>query len=171
MKTKTTDLAIDPTQLPVRDVMHKDVLTLQVDATVEEAITLLDEYRVSGAPVLDDADHLVGVFSLRDVARREHLAGDRLAVESRPGPGVLDDEGELVDPDFFSREDYSPDVLGRVRVGEWMTGGVVTVAPDAPLSEVCRTLLSESIHRVFVVEDGALRGVFSSYDLVRLLAR
>jgi len=52
----------------VRDVMTPDPLTIQADASVEDAATLLVERDVSRLPVLE-GDRLVGVVSKSDIVR------------------------------------------------------------------------------------------------------
>lgn len=52
----------------VRDVMTPDPLTVQADATVEDAATLLVDRDVSRLPVLDGG-RLVGVVSKSDIVR------------------------------------------------------------------------------------------------------
>ncbi len=55
--------------LTAKDVMSKTVLTVRDDLTVRQVAEVLDENEISGAPVLDDEGSLLGVVSLRDVAR------------------------------------------------------------------------------------------------------
>ena len=46
-----------------RDVMTTNVITINGDATIEQAIALLLEFRISGTPVIDDQQRLVGIIS------------------------------------------------------------------------------------------------------------
>ncbi|HET6497967.1 MAG TPA: CBS domain-containing protein [Coriobacteriia bacterium] len=52
----------------VRDVMTREPITIQADASVEDAATLLVERDVSRLPVLD-GDTLVGIVSKSDIVR------------------------------------------------------------------------------------------------------
>jgi CBS domain-containing protein len=170
-KTKSSAGAIVPSQILARDIMQTDVLTLRPDDSVESAITLLDEYHISGAPVVDATGRPLGVLTASDIARREHVQEGRLAVE---GLGEMLDLGDEAEESNLEREisnldGYSPEIIGRVCIRDWMTPSFVSVAPDATLLEICRCMLDESIHRVFIVEGRELRGVVSTYDLVRLL--
>ena len=58
-------------QLTAKDVMCSEVLALRADMTVREAAEFLTGHQFSGAPVLDDKGHLVGVASLTDLAENE----------------------------------------------------------------------------------------------------
>lgn len=46
----------------------------------------------------------------------------------------------------------------------------VVVGPDTPVGEVARIMIERRFHHVVIAEDGLMRGVVSSLDLVRLLA-
>jgi CBS domain-containing protein len=46
-----------------RDVMCSDVITISVDATVGDAMRVLLEKDISGAPVVDEQGELVGIVS------------------------------------------------------------------------------------------------------------
>ena len=52
-----------------------------------------------------------------------------------------------------------------------MTEHLVHVRPDMPIPQVARTLRENQIHRVLVLEDGNLRGIVSTFDLVGLLEK
>lgn len=62
------------------------------------------------------------------------------------------------------------DAWKSLTVGDVMTRDVLTVTPDAPLSEAAKLMVANRIHRVVVVADGdtcAPIGVLSMGDLVR----
>jgi len=47
----------------VRDVINTDVLTISAGATVDEAVHLLVDNHISGLPVVDEQERLVGIVS------------------------------------------------------------------------------------------------------------
>lgn len=53
----------------VREVMSQPARTCPVDATVEEAATLMHEHDVARLPVVDDGGRLVGLVSRGDIIR------------------------------------------------------------------------------------------------------
>ena len=62
--------------MTVGDVMSREVVTVPPGASLKEAARLLVEYRISGVPVVDNQNHVVGVVSEADVlAKAEELAG------------------------------------------------------------------------------------------------
>ena len=163
---------IDSSQILARDLMRTDLLRLSADDSVESAIAMFEEYHVSGAPVIDGTGKPRGVLSASDITKRDHVRRGQLATEHHGHLGGLDEgsDGSELDLEVFGRDDYSPELLGRVRIAEWMSPGIVSVSPETDLAAVCRLMIEESIHRVFVVENGKLCGVVSSMDVVRLVA-
>jgi CBS domain-containing protein len=165
--------SMTPNPVRARDLMRTDVAILAPGDTIESALALFEEARISGAPVVSDG-RLVGVLTLADVSRTEHLSGDRMQTrrESDLAEPVGEERTDELDPEevFYSKEDYSAELLGRDLVGDWMTSEAVTVAPDAPLERICRTMVENRIHRVFVAEEQKLVGLISSFDIVRLVA-
>ena len=132
------------------DVMRTDVLSLNPNATMGEAVTTLAEYGVHGAPVVDAVGALVGVLTLTDVVRRDSVREENEQNEARGWASLagLDDE--------FVRD--------------WMTDKVTTVGQQADLKDLCGLMSKEQIHRVFVVDQGRLTGVVSALDVVGFLA-
>ena len=49
------------------DIMTKDVVSVRPETTVQEAVDLFELYRVSGLPVLDGQQRLVGVITEYDL--------------------------------------------------------------------------------------------------------
>jgi CBS domain-containing protein len=60
----------DLLSLTAGDLMNRNVLALRADMPLREAARELIHAGVRGAPVVDDMDHCVGVFSVSDIARR-----------------------------------------------------------------------------------------------------
>ena len=53
--------------LKARDIMTKNVITVTPQTTVRELATLLLKKKISGAPVVDEADKVVGVVTESDL--------------------------------------------------------------------------------------------------------
>ena len=149
--------------LRAKDIMTTGVRTFRRDHTLAAANRELLATGHWGAPVVDVEGRLLGVISRSDVAQvvaASPLPTDRLPVEAIHELASRGALGEL-SGDAAKR-------LDRTHVGEVMQRQVVSVSPDALLTEVARTLSTRGIHRVFVVEDEKLAGVITSQDFVRL---
>jgi CBS domain-containing protein len=152
--------------LRARDVMTREIVSVAEDATVRELVGLLQEHEISGAPVVNARGKITGVVSLSDVAS---VSGEREAIAP-----------EHADPDLYVHDwedKVNPDELRQLHVEEEgllvrdiMTPRVYTVAADAPLAEVARTLVSGHVHRLLVAERDRLVGIVSTVDLLRSMA-
>jgi len=139
------------------DVMTATVVLTRPDASVREAAQLMLQNRISGLPVLDSEQRLVGIVTEGDFLRR----GETGTVRRRPrwlefllGPGKL-------------AEDYVR-AYGR-KIEEIMTPDPVCIPPDMPLEEVVRTMERHRVKRLPVVQDGRLIGIVSRANLVQAL--
>lgn len=156
------------------DIMQKKVAQLSPSDSIETAVALFEGMHIGGAPVVDSSGRPVGVLSSSDIAQSAHVHSGRIEVErsdfvfpDQNGEGEEDNTGE---EEIFAKEGFSPGVQGRENVGDWMSAGFVSVPPEASLKSVCQVMLEQQIHRVFVVEQRKLRGVITSFDVVRCVA-
>ncbi len=148
----------DIRELRVGDVMETDWPTLGPESTVEEAIKLFAEERVSGAPVVEDG-RLVGIITEGDLIFQD---------ADVKAPGFLDILGGIVplgDTDEYRREALKS---AGVTVGEVMTDDPVTVTPEATLAETA-TIMADRRKKILpVVEGGRLVGVITRMDILTL---
>ncbi|MDJ0867339.1 MAG: CBS domain-containing protein [Myxococcota bacterium] len=148
-----------------REVMQTGVVTLSPDDPLHVAQQLFYEEGIHGAPVVDDLGRVVGVLSSTDVLRAVLEAKEVDPSEPATYRADLDDA--------FGAWHMAPaDFKERVRdavVSEYMTESSVEVAPDTSVPQLAKLMRENGIHRVIVVEDGALQGIVTTFDLVGLL--
>jgi CBS domain-containing protein len=147
-----------------RELMEQHVLTLSPETSLLDAHRLFVEEEIGAAPVVD-GDRVTGVITNADLVRAVEEERDTASVET----SYLRDLLSYSSPDWGSVPEDLQDRLGQLRVSDAMTQGVVSVPPDASAAEVARTMRTNRLHHVFVIEDGALRGVISTYDLLKLV--
>ncbi len=54
-------------KMMVKDIMKKDVLTIQANSTIEEAALLMYKNKIGGLVVMDDQDSVIGVITETDI--------------------------------------------------------------------------------------------------------
>src|SRR4030067_1527824 len=54
-------------KIAVRDVMRKKVVTVKRESNIHEVSVLFSENRISGLPVVDEENHVIGVVSEADI--------------------------------------------------------------------------------------------------------
>ena len=142
------------------DVMTKEVLTVKPDATVRDVATLLAQRGISGVPVVDANNRVVGIVSEGDLLHRTEIGTERRPKRHRSW--WLDSFASGIATDYVKSH-------GR-KVEDVMTREVITVAETTELADVAVLLETNGIKRVPVVTDGRLVGIISRANLVRALA-
>jgi CBS domain-containing protein len=102
--------------------------------------------------------------TLREAAQRmtERSVGAAVVIdEQAPGPGILSERDILTS--LGSGED--PDVE---RVGDHMSGSVISAAPDWSLERAAVEMAGRHIRHLVVVDRGELVGILSMRDIVRV---
>jgi acetoin utilization protein AcuB len=151
----------------VGEVMRVEVLTVAPDLSLPELESRLLKRRVGGYPVVENG-RLVGIVSRSDIVRQ-------LSVERSVGGALANfDPNESSDAALEKVVASISEYIGRrmevLTVRDAMITEVITARPDEALVEAARRMLEARVHRLPVVEDGALRGILTSSDFVRLFA-
>lgn len=146
--------------MKARDVMTSTVYTVAADTPVAAIARLLLERKISGAPVVDAENRVIGVVSERDLMRRPETGTMR-----RPGwwLGLVASSDELAADYVKTHGTRARDVMSRP---------AITVDEDTDLADVAALLDRRGIKRVPVVRDGRLVGIISRANLLQgLLGR
>jgi CBS domain-containing protein len=145
------------------DVMTTDVITISPDASVNELAKLLSDKGISGVPVVDSDNRLVGIVSEGDLLHRAEIGTDRWPERRRSWwLEMVASESDDAARDYIKAH-------GR-RVRDIMTPDVVTVSEITELADVASLLEQKHIKRVPVMQNGNLVGIISRANLVRALA-
>lgn len=141
----------------VVDIMVKDVVSVGPEASLREVASLMLERRISGVPVVDDAQRVLGIVSEGDLIRRPEIETDRAP------------RGWLAL--FLSDEERARSFVkshGR-KAREVMTRPAICVMQGTPLTDVVRLMERHRVKRLPVVEHGKLAGLVTRADLLRAL--
>lgn len=139
-------------------VMTREVIKVHPITPVSEIIELLIRHRISGLPVVDESEHVVGIISKRDLLHRIEDEPDQAAT-----PWLRRIFSPRADPDHFIK------AHGR-RAADLMTPRPIMVEEDTPLYRVAQTLERHHISRVPVALQGRLRGIITRSNLLHGLA-
>jgi len=145
-----------------RDIMNKNVITVQEDATIEEVAGILTENNISGAPILNKEGNLVGIVTEEDLLHKE---------TNPRTPGFLNILGAFIYINGLERyrEDFKK--LAAQRASEIMTTDVITVGGDIEIERVAALMVDNDINRVPVVENNSVIGIISRADIIKTLAQ
>ncbi len=143
-------------KIAVQDVMTHRVYTVMKDAELQEAAGILAEQKISGMPVVDEKDRVIGVLSEADI-----MAAVGLGKKRSVGDLLRRLLGETV----------SAKKTGHL-VGDVMSTPPVTIGPFEDVKDVAAILDKRRIKRLPVVDyDMKLLGIVSRGDIIRAMGK
>jgi CBS domain-containing membrane protein len=132
--------------LKVKDVMSREVRTVQRNDQLALADRLMRDERIRHLAVIDEAGDVCAVVSQRDLFR-----------------GAL-----LRALGYGSRAEDT--MLRQVVVKEAMSAEIFTTTPETPVSEAARVMVERKVGCLPVLDGGKLVGIVTETDFVRLVA-
>lgn len=136
-----------------REIMSRDVITVKKDTDIHEAGRLLIKHKISGMPVVDDNNRVIGMITEADLLTmagipRGHVFNDMVMKYVLGKPTPHHREGKKVE--------------------DVMSDHVITVHPTTSAREIAAILDKKRIKRVPVVDnENRLVGIVSRGDIVR----
>ena len=140
------------------DVMVTNVITVGLDACLQDVAHLLLTNRISAVPVVDSDGKVVGIVSEGDLMRRAEAGTGR----RRSWWLSLLTGKEVLAAQYVKEHSR--------KVADVMTRDVITATPDTPLQDIANILEKNSIKRVPIIEDGKMVGLVSRANLLQALA-
>ncbi|WP_421909844.1 CBS domain-containing protein [Methanolacinia petrolearia] len=148
----------------VKDVMTPDPVTIQADAKVSEAASILRKRRIGGIPVMD-GERLAGIVTETDLL-------------SLLDVGELSDDLWLPSPleiieipirEFVNWEKTRKALtyISESPISDIMSTDVIYIDENAEIEEAAKLMLSEGIARLPVVKSDRLVGIVTRQDIVR----
>jgi CBS domain-containing membrane protein len=143
-------------RVPVKEVMTNNVVFVKRDADLHEAARILSENRISGMPVIDDNNRVIGVISEADLLmlagmKKEHVFKDIVR--------------HILGEPVSAR-------TGGNRVEDVMSFPPITSKADDDIAEVANVLDEKRIKRLPVVDaEGRLIGIVSRADIVKTISK
>lgn len=145
----------------VQDFMTANPVTAKSLDSVETVLKLLEDGHISGLPVVNDNNEVIGVISETDLLFKE-----------RPirMPLYLTFLGSVIYLEPLDKfEQQLKKSLGML-VQDVMTPEPITIRTDAPISEAASLMLDKQINRLPVVDQAnKLTGILTRSDLMRVL--
>jgi CBS domain-containing protein len=150
----------------VKEIMEKKVISLKPDDTLKDAVLKFSKNDISGAPVIDDENQVIGIVSEADIfqALKQDTREFRM-VHLFPDAKMIGLSFEEIPSDKKTEETLVE--LGGIKVSEIMKKGVKTVGPDDQIKVVIDIVAPGVINRVPVVQNGKLVGIVSRGDLIK----
>ncbi|WP_280770179.1 CBS domain-containing protein [Salipaludibacillus daqingensis] len=144
-----------------KEIMTREVLTVNEESTVEKCAKLLMENNFSGLPVINEKGDLVGIVTEGDLIKRAALIKI---------PAVLELLGGLI---YLEKPNKYMDELKRAmsqRVGDLMSKKVISINPEDTIEHTATLMMEKKIKRVPVIDSsGKMVGIISRRDILSYL--
>ena len=146
----------------VAEIMTTDPVTVSPKTSLQEAIQILADRKISGLPVIDDRGQLVGIISETD------LTWQATGVEAPPYVMFLDSVIYLQNPTKHNQEVHK--ALGQT-VEDAMSKDPTTVKKSQLVREAAQIMHDKKVRRLPVVDDDSkLIGIITQGDVIRMMA-
>lgn len=128
---------VDDSPIKVKDYMSKNPITFKPEQSVEEVIETLIKHRISGGPVVNDKNELIGIIS----------------------------EGDCIKQISESRYYNMP--LNDSEIKNHMITNVETIDGNLTIFDAANQFLNARRRRFPIVENGVLIGLISQKDILK----
>lgn len=125
------------TAFKVKDYMTTQLITFKADQSIQEVVEALIKYKISGGPVVNDRNELVGIISEGDCLKQ------------------------------LSESRYYNMPLEHDKVEKRMARNIETIDGNMDVFDAANKFLSSKLRRFPIVEGGKLVGQISQKDILK----
>ena len=156
--------------ITVEDAMQQDVIKFKDVDTINYVSSVLRGKNISGAPIVDDDNKVIGIVSEGDIMRLIEVHSPNLNL-------LLPAPFDLIELPVRMRvglDEIAEDVgkAASVLVGEIMTKHVVSIKKDASISDAAALMDSKKVNRLPVVDENKkLLGIITRGDIIGALGK
>jgi CBS domain-containing protein len=148
-------------RMKAKDIMTKEVITVETDSSVKDVAIVLTKNRISGVPVVNKNKEVVGIITEADL----------IAINKNiQFPTVITILGGII---YLNTKNFDNDLkkILATKAEDIMTKEVTYVNPDTNISEIATIMSEKRFHLLPVIEDKKLVGIISKADIVRIIAK
>lgn len=136
--------------MKARDIMNKNLVAVRSDDDIRKLVDVLLTNGLSGVPVVDSRERVIGIVTEADVINKEMRARMFSAKTMIKLLNVWKESG------------------AENKVGDIMSKDVFTVSEDTDIFDLIEAVIEMKINRIPVVDsDGRLVGIITRADLLR----
>jgi CBS domain-containing protein len=156
--------------MKIEDAMEVNVVKFKSTDKIVDVAQVLRNNKISGAPVVNDENHVVGILSEGDIMRMLEIHSPKINL-ILPAPLDLI---ELPVKMKHEMDEIAEDMerASSVLIGDIMTKKVVTISKDAQISDAAELMDSHHIKRLPVVDENhKLIGIVTRGDIIGAMVK
>ncbi|SDB63345.1 CBS domain-containing protein [Flavobacteriaceae bacterium MAR_2010_188] len=127
----------DTLPIKVSDYMTRELITFKPEQSIEQVINTLIRYKISGGPVVNDKNELIGIISEGDCLKQ------------------------------ISESRYYNMPMDKLHVEDRMITKVETIDGNMNVFDAANKFLESKIRRFPIIENGKLAGQISQKDILK----
>lgn len=147
--------------LAAKDIMSGNVISVKLDTPISEVARIFHDNRISGAPVVDDENNLIGIISESDLIDQNKKLHIPTVV------AIFDAVVYLESLRHFEKELKK---MTGSRVCDLYTKDVISVRVDTPINEIASIMADRHFHTIPVLDGTKMVGVVGKDDIVKIMA-
>ena len=156
--------------MKIEDAMEVNVVKFKSTDKIVDVAQILRNNKISGAPVVNEENHVVGILSEGDIMRMLEIHSPKINL-ILPAPLDLI---ELPVKMKHEMDELAEDMerASSVLIGDIMTKKVVTISKDAEISDAAELMDSHHIKRLPVVDENhKLIGIVTRGDIIGAMVK
>ncbi len=141
--------------------MTRDLIAVHKDTSLNELVDLFIQHKISGSPVVDDQNKLIGIVTKADILSYFMEVDLHLSIEHN-----LHD---ILETNLQNSCIDNPSV-SETTVNDIMTENPITVEEHVTAETIAKIMLENGIHRLVVVDKNETVGVISTRNILHYVA-
>ncbi len=150
--------------MKVEEIMVSNPVVLTPSDTVRDALEKFTAHKISGCPVVDENNSVVGMFSEVDLLASLKTQYRELKMLYPPDVPI----GISFEETTRQRKVLSAlQEVGNTRIERLMKTSVITISSDDPIEDALQLMVNNRINRLPVVQDNKLVGIITRGDIIK----
>ncbi|MBS4534818.1 CBS domain-containing protein [Clostridium sp. D2Q-14] len=144
--------------MKARDIMTKEVITVSEEENIENATKLLIKNKISGVPVVNEDNKVVGIVTETDLIFKD---------KDISIPSYVPLLGGFILLDSVKKFENELKKVAAYKVKDLMSTPAIKVEEDDEVRKVVNLMLDKRINRVPVIdEEGKIKGIIARSDIL-----
>ncbi|MBE9503715.1 MAG: CBS domain-containing protein [Proteobacteria bacterium] len=147
--------------LTAKEIMSSQVFTVKLDTPISEVAHIFHEQKISGAPVVDDDNHLIGIITesdLIDQNKKLHI------------PTVVAIFDAVIYLESLKNFEKELKKMTGSKVRNVYSSKVTSVDIDTPINEIASIMADKHFHTLPVLDKGKIAGIVGKDDIIKTMA-